>query len=440
MRRLAAVALTALFACGDERVTYNGCEFPTPEIEDCSFGEQQAFVEGTMRAHYLFADQLAGAERSAHQDLGSFLRALTAEVEPPDRFTFVTTVSQERGFFVEGKTLGFGFSLVTDPEGRIRVREVYGAEPGEPPSPASEAGVRRGDFIVAVNGESVEALRADGRLNGALFRYEPEDQASFEIDTGRQTRLVELAYDFFELDPVPTVEVLERDGQSVGYVFVRNFSQPTALGLFDAFARLRTVDALVLDLRYNGGGLLSVAETLANLLGGMRLVGRTFYETRFNERNASCGDRVPFRSQSLGLAAPVPIVAIATGGTASASELLINGLRPHVEVDIVGSRSFGKPVGQLGFTFCEKVLRPTTFQLVNADGEGDYFGGLEPDCAAADDLDHDLGDPEEAMLQASLELLAGRGCLGDKASVQPERLEPLEDPQPPSALPEVGAR
>jgi len=440
MRRLAVVVGLALFACGEERVTYNGCEFPTPDIQDCSFAEQQVFVEGVMRAHYLFNDQLTDVNRADFEDLGSFLRALTAEVEPPDRFTFVTTVSREQSFFVEGKTLGFGFSLVTDGEGRIRVREVFGVELGEPPSPASEAGLRRGDFILAVDGESIETLRAEGRLNAALFGYVPEDRASFEIDTGRQTRVVELQYDFFELDPVPTVEVFERDGQSVGYLLVRNFSQPTVTGLFDAFARLRTVDALILDLRYNGGGLLSAAETLAELVGGIRLVGRTFYESRFNERNQTCGDTVQFRAQNLGLAASVPVVAIATGGTASASELLINGLRPHAPVDIVGSRTFGKPVGQLGFSFCEKVLRPTTFQLVNADGEGDYFDGLAPNCEVADDLDHALGDPDEAMIEASLELLAGRGCLGDKASVMPERLVPLEDPRGPRALPEVSTR
>ncbi|MEM1024096.1 MAG: S41 family peptidase [Myxococcota bacterium] len=430
MKRLLAVSACWAFAgCGDETVSYNGCRFPAPDPGGCSLDEQKAYVEGVMRAHYLFEDQLADIDRSEHEDLSSLLRALTAEVEPPDRFTFVTTVSSEQSFFVEGKSLGFGFSLVTDDAGQIRIREVFGSEPGESASPASAVGLRRGDTIIGVDGESVAELRETGRLNQALFDYEPEDVARFEVDTGTQIRSVELEYDFFVLDPVPTFAVFQEGGMRIGYVLVRNFSQPTVLGLFQAFARLRTVDALVLDLRYNGGGLITAAETLAELIGGTQLVGRIFYESRFNERNQSCGDTVQFRAQNLGLAAPVPIVAIATGRTASASELVINGLRAHTPVDIVGSRSFGKPVGQLGFSFCEKVLRPTTFQLVNAEGEGDFFDGLAPSCEMADDLEHVLGDPNEAMLRASLDLLTGGGCLSDKSSVESKQMRPLEDPR-----------
>lgn len=83
---------------------------------------------------------------------------------------------------------------------------------------------------------------------------------------------------------------------------------------------------------------------------------------------------------------------------------------PHVEVVIVGDRTFGKPVGQVGFEFCGKILRPTAFQTVNADDFGDYFGGLPVDCAAADDLNVPVGDAMDPNMVAALGYLDTGAC------------------------------
>ena len=106
------------------------------------------------------------------------------------------------------------------------------------------------------------------------------------------------------------------------------------------------------------------------------------------------------------------LVVIATQGTASASELVTNGMVPHVEVAIVGDRTFGKPVGQVGFEFCAKILRPTAFQTVNADDFGDYFGGLPvtPGCAAADDLNIAVGADADPNMVAAVGYLETGGC------------------------------
>ena len=77
---------------------------------------------------------------------------------------------------------------------------------------------------------------------------------------------------------------------------------------------------------------------------------------------------------------------------------------------IVGDNTFGKPVGQIGLTFCEKILRPTAFQTVNSAGFGDYFNGLPVDCAAADDLDVAVGDPTDPNMVSALGYLATGAC------------------------------
>ena len=94
------------------------------------------------------------------------------------------------------------------------------------------------------------------------------------------------------------------------------------------------------------------------------------------------------------------------------SELVINALSPHTVVRLVGSATFGKPVGQSGFPFCddELLLRPVTFETVNSLNEGQYFDGLEVDCGATDGLQFALGDPAEPSLATALEFIETGSC------------------------------
>ncbi len=110
------------------------------------------------------------------------------------------------------------------------------------------------------------------------------------------------------------------------------------------------------------------------------------------------------------------LVVITTRGSASASEAIINGLRPYMDVKVVGDTTYGKPVGQYGFDFCEKVLYPVAFLVTNARGEADYFGGIPADCAAADDVDHALADPREASLAEALYVVRNGRCSGTAAA------------------------
>jgi hypothetical protein len=109
------------------------------------------------------------------------------------------------------------------------------------------------------------------------------------------------------------------------------------------------------------------------------------------------------------------VVFLTTRRTASASEQVINGLVPYVDVDVIGGTTLGKPVGADSWDHCGYTLAPITFHSLNAAGEGDYFQGIQPSCAAADDLLHRLGDPEEAQLKAALRSLAGEPCEADEA-------------------------
>ena len=109
---------------------------------------------------------------------------------------------------------------------------------------------------------------------------------------------------------------------------------------------------------------------------------------------------------------------IGTKSTASASEMVINGMVPYLGANmaLVGSNTYGKPVGQIALdrASCDDRLRAIAFKLENANHQGEYFNGLATTvpntCRASDDIAHQLGDPQENMVKIALDYLAGRGC------------------------------
>jgi carboxyl-terminal processing protease len=213
---------------------------------------------------------------------------------------------------------------------------------------------------------------------------------------------------------IPTVSltrVFEIEGRKVGYLFFRNFVKPSSDALNDAFAAMKEagVTELVLDLRYNGGGLVDVATHLGSLIGGALTEGQVFAEFRHNDRNTRYDETLRFGHVVSALTLS-RVVVIATRSSASASELVINGLRPFMPVVVIGDRTYGKPVGQYGFNFCDKVLAPVAFSLVNADGQGDFFDGISADCAAPDDIEHDLGAADEGSLAEALHYIRTGTC------------------------------
>ena len=120
---------------------------------------------------------------------------------------------------------------------------------------------------------------------------------------------------------------------------------------------------------------------LASLIGGTRTNGQVMLNYVHNDKVGPTSTRrraSRTQSNALGLQR---LVVITTRGTASASELVINSLRPFIPVTIVGDTTYGKPVGQYGLRFCDKVLYPVAFSIKNANFEGDYFDGLPVDCA-----------------------------------------------------------
>jgi carboxyl-terminal processing protease len=418
-RRLPAVLLgLALSACGnssDSGGTFSG---------ECSVVNQNQFVIDTMQRWYLWYDQLPTLNPVNYSSPDAMLDALIAPVrDPADRFSYLTTQAEEDALFGDSQFVGFGFRQQTDLDaGTVTVLDVF--EGG----PAFQGGLDRGSRLQAIDGVPIAAvLASEGGLSAALGPAEIGYQIEvIFLNQAGELLTSTLTKDTVTIPPVTGTRIFQLNGKQTGYLVLRNFVDPGVPALNNAFSQFRAagVTQVIIDLRYNGGGLVRTLQHLANLLGSRiaNSSGAVFSALVYNDKNSGRNEQLLFATeplfQSLDLEA---LVVITTPSTASASEMLINGMDPWVDTATVGRETFGKPVGQLGFRFCEKVLRPVTFQTVNALGEGDYFDGIPPTCIAGDDVAFDFGETGEVSFDTAVHWLQFGFCPPTALADRPAR-------------------
>jgi hypothetical protein len=221
---------------------------------------------------------------------------------------------------------------------------------------------------------------------------------------------------------VKSVKVIDTPTGKVGYMSFEDHNALAEQQLVNAFTTLKNQGAtdLVLDMRYNGGGLLYVASELAYMIAGPTTAGKTFQRPIYNDKTTPAA-AIPFFDKAYGFSAPANsalpylglthVTLLTSADTCSASEAVINGLRGvDVQVDLVGGATCGKPYGFTPIDNCGTTYFSIQFQGVNAKGFGDFADGFAPTCAASDDMTHALGDPAEGMLAAALSYRANKTC------------------------------
>ena len=384
----------------------------------CNASGKNLYVRDRMTDIYFWYREIPTLNPVTFDTPEAYLEAI--RFRPIDTtYSYVTDRASNAAFYSDSQFIGIGLSTSISGS-EMRVLQVF------PDSPADEARLARGHAIVQINGRSVADLIAAGEIDGAFGPSEIGVQTSivFRDQAGARTEVTVTK----RLVTIPTVSltrVYDVGGRKVGYIFFRNFVQPSVAALDTAFDTL--VDAgvteLVLDLRYNGGGLVNVAQHLASLIGGLRTDGQPMAEYFHNDKNAFRNRTIRFESKPNALRLD-RLVVITTRSSASASELVINSLRPFMPVLIVGGRTYGKPVGQYQYEFCDKVLAPVSFTLRNAQGQGDFFDGFAPDCAAPDDVAYQLGDTLEGSLREALTLIHTGSCSAASTLARQSRAEP----------------
>ena len=429
MRKLLVMLSTALLVVG---CSSSSSDSFVGEPSSCSNDGQKQFVLDALYDWYLWnADLPANLSIADYATPEQLVIEVTETYGPQkpdgtplDRFSSVGSLQADQQFFGEGKYEGFGFSW-REEGGEMRMTGVFAG------SPADVAGIARGQTVVTLNGRTYANIVGGEGINTffdsnetVTFVMERLDATTFSADVTKA---------IVTIPPVPQSRLINiGDGvPPVGYMEFRTFistAEPRFATVFADFAAAGVTD-IIIDMRYNGGGLVRTAELLGDYLGSVANPGAIFSRTEFNADRAPANNSIdlfanPAVANGLNTSR---FIVIASGGTASASELVTNSLIPYADVWIVGANTFGKPVGQVGIEFCEKILRPTSFRTTNSLGDGDYFDGLPVDCPAADDLDIPVGDDSDPNVIAAVSIATTGACPAPAASSQAleVRVEPL---------------
>lgn len=333
----------------------------------------------------------------------------------------------------------FGFSPFYNLVNDLRVSYVY------PGSPADLQGIKRGYQITSINGstnlnyDGPEVGGSSNNLNFVINAYSNSNTISMTLKKpdGSTLTVTNMNVANYTVNPVLKTAVFDQgNGHKVGYIVFNSFtSDANARGpLTSAFADFasKNVTDLVVDLRYNGGGYVSTAELLDNLIVPVAADKALMYNTYYNDILTS-GKEVLLKNQvrkgspdytyadfdysvannasyfaKEGSLAVSRVFFIITGSTASASELTINNLRPHMDVQFIGSTSYGKPVGFFDIDINKYQMYIPEFSTQNSAGKGGYYDGFTPNTASYpgiaddDDVTKDFGDPTETLLAHAL--------------------------------------
>jgi C-terminal processing protease CtpA/Prc len=211
----------------------------------------------------------------------------------------------------------------------------------------------------------------------------------------------------FTLNSVLLADTLHLTTGITGHIVFDSFISPSEGELDAAFSYLTTngIQDLILDLRYNGGGYLYIAQELASYITGGANHGSDFIKLIYNSLHQDQNMSFPLLSPPYPLTLS-KIVVITTRETASASECVMNGLKPYMSVISIGDTTNGKPVGMNGGDIGKKYfIAPVTFKDVNKNNEGDFFDGIAPSALVPDDIVHNFNDREELCLKAAISYL-----------------------------------
>ena len=384
---------------------------------------------------YLWYDALpdsATFKPNSFSTTGDMFKALmsykkNSNNHPLDRYSFLDNGGTSRAL-QQGVAGDVGFEVGFQTSTELRVVYVY------PGSPADKAGIKRGWQLTAVNG--VTSFKSDQATNNLLNNAlggGGSNTFGFRKPDGSSQENVLTAADY-KLNPILYSHLFTFNGNKIGYFVFNNFVALADVktqidSIFGAFATAG-VKQVIIDLRYNGGGLIETAEYLANKLVPAAKTNTEMYSQYFNNnvynnkysRYFTNMKAVPWfptanwsdifyseattyktaKFQKDGALALDKLNFLVTGNTVSASELLYNVLKPVMTTKLVGSTTYGKPVGFINITFGNYDMYAVNFQTKNSAGEGDYFSGLPVQVSVQDDYTTDWGNLSDPLLRASL--------------------------------------
>ena len=430
-----ALLLILLTSCGEDRTG-----------EFYALIEDRMWIEEVMRENYLWAEDMPVIEKEDDyfQEPATFFKKLLSKNAlngKGDKYSYMEETKESSRTLTLDRTSTYGmeFILTSDPTGTTAhtfARVLYVL----PDSPAQKAGIERGDWISAINEERItndnyEKLTQGGNVSLTRTRITPlENGPGWQVSKDVLNVGASVA---MEINPFLVNKVWEVDGQKIAYLVYNEFSTgPNNEGTESAYNeqmkqifaqfKAQSPDAFILDLRYNNGGFLQCAQALGSLLAPATAMGQNFANLTFNAKANPQVIRYSFDTQYADANLNLNKIYILTGQyTASASEVIINGLIPYLgaeNVVLIGTKTEGKNVAMTSFKNETHglTLWPVIAYVSNANNEGDYSEGFQPTYHLDENNIirwYPLGNPEEYLLKNTLSLIT-TGTLSDESTTE----------------------
>lgn len=385
------------------------------------------FIKDAMEDVYLWYKEMPVIDVKYETDSKAYFKKL---LYTDDKWSYITDNITAFENSLQGKETTYGFSLTFGKfsnTGNVFavVEYVY------PNTPASEAGFKRGDIIIKMNNADITVDNYMQLITSASMSVSLGILANNSISLGKT---VSMTAKELNLNPVLIKKVIEHGGKKIGYLFYAQYISNYNKSLDTAFMYFRDqkITDLVLDLRYNPGGMISAAQYVCSSVAPLTTVNNkstlvTFqwndkYQAYWQKNNVTDQLLIPFVNTSavkLGLSK----MYILTGnGTASASELTITGLKPYMTIKTIGEKTYGKYTASITLkpediytnasTYSEFKnwgLQPIVIRYANSQGVTDFKDGFVPDIAIQDDVFNttQLGEKTEPFLKKAIEDITG---------------------------------
>jgi carboxyl-terminal processing protease len=398
-------------------LVFSSCKKDPVPSEDTITPEDNIVARDTLyfilKDHYLWYNLMPTVTRTDYSDPYTLLEAMRYKAK--DRWSYILT-KQEYDAQVNGTFVGHGFRIGVDKSGNARIVTVYKN------SYLYQNGVRRGWIVSKINGINPAPIlqSADAAAYTNLIGESKVDVTNvfvFIKPDGSEVTLTAKKSEF-QINTVLWRDTIHLStGAVAGHLVFESFFPPAPSELNEAFNyfKINNINDLILDLRYNTGGYLDYAQLLASYIAGNSKQGLVFAKLTFNDRHQERNRTINFVPTSFPMDLP-RMVVITTRSTASASEDVINGLKPFVNIVTVGETTNGKPTGMDGWKVRNKYyMFPVTFEVKNSVGYGGFYDGFIPDKVMTDDITRDFNDRNELCLNEAINYLQ-KGSFTSKGS------------------------
>jgi len=392
---------------------------PTPSTTDNTNETINSWVYDNLKYWYLWTDQMP-AKATSNDSPDKYFYTLLNDYPNTDRFSWIQGDVDELTNSLNGINKVFGMKYTIYYLDNTQTNVGFFVTYVIKGSPAEKAGLKRGDIILTINGTQLNATNYSTLTTAetATFGLGKVTSGVFSLtgDTAQVTKAE------VQDNPVHFSKVIEKGNKKIGYLVYSQFISTFDANLRQVFADFKSkgVNELVLDLRLNPGGYISSADILASLIVKNLNTDNVIHSDQWNANvtkdRPSYTTPTKFRNEPNNLGTLNRLYVLTSTGTASASELIINGLRPYMDVILIGAHTYGKNVGSVTLSDSQKrwkwAMQPIVLKTINSKGESNYGTklGFSPDYAVTDNVIpfKAWGDESETLLKKALELITGQ--------------------------------